>query len=63
MDLQRRRVFIRKSRVRERDEDGGYVVRDVAAKTKGSQTVVGELPPSVVQALLAVPAGDDAHQD
>jgi len=62
VDITRRCVFIRQSRVRERDGDR-YVVRDVAPKTKGSTTVIEELSPSVVQALLALPAGDDPTAD
>lgn len=58
LDLAGRRLRVRASRIRE-PRGGGYVVTDAAPKTKGSAVVIEDLSPSVVQALLALPAGDD----
>ncbi|MDQ7840602.1 MAG: tyrosine-type recombinase/integrase [bacterium] len=61
LDLANRRLRVRASRKRERLGER-YVVHDAAPKTKGSAAVVDELSPSVVQALLALPASDDPGQ-
>jgi integrase len=61
LDLANRRLSVRASRIRERRGDR-YVVHDAAPKTKGSATVIDDLSPSVVQALLALPASDDPTQ-
>lgn len=58
LDLANRRLHVRRSRIRERRGDR-YVVHDAAPKTKGSATMIDDLSPSVVEALLALPAGDD----
>ena len=62
LDLANRRLYVRQSRVRERDGDR-YVVRDGPPKTKSSATVIEDLSPSVIQALLDLPAGDDPERD
>jgi len=55
-------VTVRQSRVRERI-DGRAVVRDTAPKTGSSIAVIEDLSEGLMQALLALPAGDDPHQD
>jgi integrase len=61
LDLANRRVRVRASRSRE-PKGTGYIVHDTAPKTKGSAAVIEDLSPSVVQALLALPASGDPTQ-
>lgn len=61
LDLANRRLRVRASRKRERRGER-YVVYDAAPKTKGSAAVIDDLSPSVVAALLALPASDDPGQ-
>ncbi len=62
IDRARSRVTVRGSRVREQ-VDGRAVVRDTAPKTGSSVAVIEDLSEGLMQALLALPAGDDPRND
>lgn len=61
LDLEQRRLYVRRSLGRIRDGQG-YVVREAPLKTRYSRRTV-DLSPSVVAALLDLPAGDDPERD
>ncbi|MDI6773660.1 MAG: tyrosine-type recombinase/integrase, partial [bacterium] len=61
LDLRKGLLHVRRSLNRFR-EGKGYVVREAPLKSRHSRRTI-DLAPSVVEALLAHPAGDDSKQD
>jgi integrase len=60
-DLAERRLYVRRSLARIRTT-GGYAVREVPLKTRHSRRMV-DFSPTVADALLRLPAGDDPERD
>lgn len=61
LDLEQRRLYVRRSLGRIRDGKN-TVVREAALKTRSSRRTV-DFSPTVGEALLALPAGDDPERD
>lgn len=62
VNLDRRSIYVRQSRTRQRDGDG-YVVIDGPPKTKGSMTTIDGLKKSTVHALMDLPMSNDPKND
>ncbi len=62
VDFEQRRLYVQRSLGRIRDGDG-YAVRELPLKTRYSRRTIDDLSETVVQALLALPAGDDPKHD
>lgn len=62
LDALARRLYVRRSLGRIYDGER-YVVREKPLKTKYSRRMIEDLSPAVIEALLALPAGDDPGQD
>lgn len=62
LDLRKRLLSVRRSLSRVPDGEGGYQVKDSPLKTRHSRRSL-DLSPAIVEALLAIPAGDDPERD
>jgi integrase len=61
VDLRKGLIHVRRSLGRVKDGDG-WVVREAPLKTRASRRMI-DLSPTLVQTLLAFPAGDDPERD
>ncbi len=61
VDLPHARIAVRRSLGRVKDGDG-WVVREAPLKTRASRRTI-DLSPSLIETLLACPAGDDPERD